>query len=230
MRSFPRHVFPLFPALLVAVLCLHFGMTLVYLMPLNPIALRIAPVVQRYMVPWFAQDWHLFAPNPINETRMLLVSCRLRQTNGTTVETAWVDVSTPLWDAQARQRFSAAAWLGRIQSHAVELYFDPSELLIALERHRTVDDSAVNHLADTIRSVQSMRRALATRVLARLGAAYCDRWYGAGQTVATRVGLLVLRFPRFSQRQLPDSDGQLRFYPFAWMPYERVDLFPSTSQ
>ena len=88
----------------------------------------------------------------------------------------------------------------------------------------------MNQLTDAIRTAQAARRALASRVLARLGAAYCDRWYGAGQTVATRVGLAVLRFPRFSQRQLPNTDGELRFYPFGWMPYERVSPLTGTSE
>lgn len=230
MHSFLHRALPLFPVLMVAVFGIHFAITLVYLMPLNPITLRIAPLVERYMAPWFVQNWRLFAPNPINETRMLLVTCRLRQADGTTVETTWVDVSTPLWDAQARQRFSVAAWLDRSQAHAVELYFDHNEVLAALERQRTPEDSAVKQLADAIRTAEGARRTLAIRVLARLGSAYCDRWYGMGRTVATRVSLAVLRFPRFSQRQLPDTDGEVRFYPFAWIPYERVSPLTDTSE
>lgn len=222
MRSIQRHIFPLCAGVAVVLLGIHFGMTLVYLMPLNPIKVRLAPAVERYMTPWFAQDWHLFAPDPIDETRMLLVSCRIRPGNGLTRETAWADVSTPLWSTQADQRFSAAAWLVRPQAHAVQLYFDQNEILAAIERHRTVERSSVNDLADAIRAAHDARRTLATHVLARLGAAYCDRWYGAGQTVATRAGLVVLRFPRFSQRQLPDNHGTLRLYPFAWLPYEPV--------
>jgi hypothetical protein len=230
MCSFSRYALPLLSTMLVIVLSVHFGMTLMYLAPFNPILLRIAPVVEGYMTPWFAQDWRLFAPDPINETRMLLVACRVRQTNGSTVETAWADVSTPLWEAQARQRFSSSALLIRPQMQAVQLYFDPGKVLPALERHRTVEDSEVNQLTDAIRAEWGARRILATRVLTRLSAAYCDRWYGVGQTVATRAGLAVLRFPRFSQRQLPDADGKWRFYPFAWMPYERVSSLSGTAK
>jgi hypothetical protein len=227
MRSFLHRMLPFYPGLLVTVLSVHCAMTLVYLMPLNPIVLRVAPLVERYMVPWFTQDWHLFAPDPINETRTLQISCRLQQVNGMTVETTWADVSTPLWDAQTSQRFSAAASLSRLQAQTVQFYLDRSEILAALDRHRMVENSAVNQLADAIRTAESGHRTLATRVLARLGAVYCDRWYGAGQTAATRVRLARLRFPRFSQRQLPDTEGELRYYTFDWMPYERVAPFAS---
>lgn len=230
MRSWLRHAFHFLPVVSVVTLIIHFGMTLAYLLPLNPIMLRIAPLVDGYMVPWFVQDWHLFAPDPINETQRLLVSCRLQQTNGLTVETPWMDVSTPLWDIQAHERFSAAAWLARPQSSAIQLYFDQSDLLTRLERHVSTDDSDGAHIADEIRLAADARRAFATHVLARLGSAYCDQWYGTGQTIATRLCLSVLRFPRFSQRQLPDTDGALHFYPFAWTPYERVSPLLGTSE
>jgi hypothetical protein len=202
-------------------LSLHFLLTLAYLMPLNPIKLRMAPLLERYMHPFFAQDWRLFAPDPISETRVLFLSCRLRQADGTAVETVWADVSTPWWDAQAHQRASAA-WLSRPQDYAVQRYFDRGELLAQLERHRTAHDSPLNRLATELQIAEDERRTLATRMLARLGTAYCERWYGEGRTTATRFCLAVLRFPRFSERQLPDSAGTLRYYPLEWLPYERV--------
>jgi hypothetical protein len=230
MRLFSHRALLLFSALLVMVLCVHFGMTLAYLTPLNPILLHIAPVVEGYMAPWFAQDWRLFAPHPIDETRKLMVSCRLQQADGRTVETAWADVSTPLWEAQTRQHFSSAAWLVRPQMQAVQIYLNPNETLNALELHRTMEDSEVNQLADALRSATEARRTFAIHILTRISAAYCDSWYGADRTMATRVGLAVLRFPRFSQRHLPDADGTWRFYSFEWMPYERVSPLSGASK
>jgi hypothetical protein len=212
--------------LLALVLSLHFGLTLIYLLPLNPITLRLAPLLDGYMTPLFTQDWRLFAPNPIDETRVLLLACRLRAAQGTTVETAWVDISTPLWAAQARQRFSPAAWLSRPQTLAIERYFNESEPMTLIQRQQQTPDPPMPHVADALQTAQQARRVLATHVLARLGAAYCDRWYGAGRTVATRMRLAVLRFPRFSRRQLPDSAGETRTYTFDWMPYEQVAPLP----
>ncbi|HEX5691991.1 MAG TPA: DUF5819 family protein [Roseiflexaceae bacterium] len=218
-----------FPGLIVVVLCVHFAMTLVYLMPLNPIVLRLAPAVERYMAPWFIQDWRLFAPNPIDETRVLLVKCRLRQPNGAIVETTWADTSTPLWEAAARQRFSAAAWINRLQAQTLQTYLDQGVVLPALERHSTKQDAALNELVDEIRQAERVRRDLAPRVFARLGAAYCDSWYGADQTIATQMRLARLRFPRFSQRHLPDTESEMHSYTFGWQPYERVTAVKDTT-
>jgi hypothetical protein len=217
-----RPLYPLRSALLAAValvLIRHFGTTLVYLAPINPGTLLIAPQVDSYMNPWFAQDWRLFAPDPIADTRTLLVECRLRGPDGRSAETAPADVSTPLWDALARQRFSPAASLARLQAHIVQLWLQKDEGLRRLEARQSPE---VNGLVEALRGAERPRRALAAHLLARLGAAYCDQRHGPGQTVATRVTLSILRFPRFSQRQLPDAAGETRIYPFEWMPYEPV--------
>ncbi|HEU4322074.1 MAG TPA: DUF5819 family protein [Roseiflexaceae bacterium] len=208
--------------LLAILVAAHFGITIGYLMPVNPITLQTAGAVDRYMNPLFAQDWHLFAPNPINDTRTLLISCRLRHADGSVEETAPADVSTPLWQAMARHRTSSAVWLSRLQAQAIQLYLYRDELLTRLEEHPEAQNPALSDLTASLRADQGRRQALATRLMARLGSAYCNRWYGQNQTVAIRVQLNILRFPRFSERHLPDTAGELRPYLFDWMPYEPV--------
>jgi hypothetical protein len=183
---------------LAGFLLAHVGITLLYLLPPNPIKLRLAPLLARVMHPFFAQDWRLFAPEPISDTRRLWLSCRLRQSDGATLETAWVDVTSPWWQAQTHNRFSPAAWLSRPQAYALQLYIEEDRI------------------------VQQQRRALGRRLLARLGAAYCDRRYGVGRTGASRFCLEVLRFPPFSQRYLDDSAGSRHWYRLEWLPYESV--------
>ena len=207
---------------LLALLSLHFGLTAAYLLPLNPIKLRLAPLLASYMQPFFAQDWQFFAPEPISETRLLFLSCRLRTADGASMETNWVDVTTPWWQAQAEWRFSPAAWLSRPQDYAVQRFFEQSEVLAQLERHRTARDSTLKELAAEVEMAERERHILARHLLTRLGAAYCERWYGAERTLASRFCLAVLRFPRFSARQLPDSAGTLHYYPLEWLPYEHV--------
>ncbi len=209
-------------SLVVLALSVHFGMTLIYLMPPNPISLRMAALVNGYMRPWFVQNWSLFAPHPISETRRLLVACRLRQDDGTTLETPWFDVSTPLWEAQARQHVSPAAPLFRLQAHTLQLATEQNEVLNALRHRDTGEDAELRRLVEALQAAEAPRQALATHLRARIGTAYCEHWYGMGRTHATRVALSVHRFPRFSQRHRPDAEGTIHLYPFAWMPYQPV--------
>ena len=67
MYSQHRHPSTTLAGLLAIVLGLHFVITLIYLMPLNPIKLRLAPLITGYMQPFFAQDWRFFAPEPISQ-------------------------------------------------------------------------------------------------------------------------------------------------------------------
>lgn len=50
-----------------------------------------------YLDPFFTQDWHLFAPNPPTTNERYLIQLRVRRRGETDVlETAWLDVTTPL--------------------------------------------------------------------------------------------------------------------------------------
>jgi hypothetical protein len=222
MRTCSQRIHALLAGVLAVVLSIHFGLTLIYLLPLNPITLRLAPLLDRYMTPFFAQNWRLFAPEPISETRILLLSCRLRQRNGRLIETAWADISTPLWEVQARQRFSPASWLARLQMHALQRFFAPGEPLFGLKPSQLEENPELHSLKAQLQAAEQARHAFAARVLARLGSAYCDRRYGAGLTVATGMRLAVLHVPPFSQRHKRDDPDEWRVYPVAWMSYERV--------
>ena len=39
---------------------------------------------------------------------------------------------------------------------------------------------------------------------------------------AVRMRLAVLKFPRFSRRDLPDAKGELTYYDFDWARYQPV--------
>jgi len=213
--------------LLHVVIGVHFCIHLLYLLPINPITLDIAPLVEDYMNPWFSQDWRLFGPDPITQTRTLLVACQLQPYHGLVVESAPVDESTPLWQAQARQRFSSAAWLARLHSNTIQLYLDQSDVRLQLERQRTVEESGLNQIIEEIQAEEALRHTLARRLLARLGAAHCDQRYGANRTIATHITLVTLPAPLFSQRHLPGVAGEAEAHSFGWMPYEPVALLES---
>src|ERR1043165_27054 len=82
--------------LLLMALALHFGATVVYLMPLNPLKLHFQRSLQKYIDPYFSQRWELFAPNPVVDSRRFLVSCRLHAPDGTDADSAWADITTPV--------------------------------------------------------------------------------------------------------------------------------------
>ncbi|XXX78200.1 DUF5819 family protein [Sorangium sp. So ce134] len=237
MRPYLRVLSTSAPALLAAALCFHFAMTLSYLTPQNPLKLRFARLIDGYMNPFFQQNWHLFAPDPITDTRLLMVACRLRRPDGGTTETEWTDITTPYWEAHLENRLGPATRVGRSVTGAARLIYsaDPTSLQMAkkLEERRArpqpggggpepPEEQVVDLLRGEVKKEQDAGFQLGKSVLERAGSAHCDSLYGPDRTAAVRMRMAVLRFPRFSRRDLPDAKGELSYYDLDWAPYQRV--------
>jgi hypothetical protein len=78
-----------------AVLAFHFAMTFLYVAPRNPISDHLDKVVDAYMIPYFAQDWKLFAPDLVETDRSLLVRAKVVDASGQERVTPWLDVTSP---------------------------------------------------------------------------------------------------------------------------------------
>jgi hypothetical protein len=85
-------------------------------------------------------------------------------------------------------------------------------------------------LRDEVKKEQDAGVQLGKSVLERAGSAHCDSLYGAGRTAAVRLRLAVLKFPRFSRRDLPDSKGELTYFDFDWAPYRPVAPLDATTE
>lgn len=221
MQALPRVLLHLVPVGLVLALVFHFGMTLLYLTPLNPIKLHLNQAVVNYISPFFVQNWHLFAPDPVKDSRVLMVSCRLRAADGTERITEWSDISTPLREARYHNRFTPADRLDRPQSSAVHTIFQKDDTLRLLEK-RPADTPEYQAMLDELRRVEQEKRERGFELLNRIASAHCDRLYGPGRTEQVRTRLAVLTFPRFSERHLPDSEGELSYVLMDWAPYQKV--------
>ena len=222
MHRLSRITVTVFPALLTLVLMFHFLMTLAYLTPLNPIKLYFQQANLAYMQPFFLQNWQLFAPNPVRDTRVLMVSCRIRDTDGTMTTTEWSDISTPLREASYDNRLVPADRLERLQTGATRIIFGQDEILVELQEHRSEADDEFNKMIDELAQEDEENRQAAIVVLNRIGSAQCDRLYGEDRTEEVRIRVALLEFPRFSQRHLPNEEGELSYVLFDWAPYERV--------
>ncbi len=112
----PEKVLRVLPAALIGVLAMHFAMTMAYLTPLNPVKLRLMPVVEGYIRPFFEQRWTLFAPDVEAMTRYVLVSCRGEDAQGVVQEQPWVNITLPLHELKQRYRLTPADRLDRAQT------------------------------------------------------------------------------------------------------------------
>lgn len=206
--------------------CIHFVMTALYVMPLNPIKMLASPVVTAYIQPLFTQNWHLFAPDPIDESRILTVACKAKDSLGansaTPKESEWHDASTLLRKQFQRNRISAAERLNRVQSTSIQVTMGMDDLVLQLARKRTPYESDYNKALDKMLDLEQESRKQAQVVLYRVASWTCGQLYGNEAVSEVRFRIVTHRFPRFSQRLKPDTEGEISAMEFGWQPFQYV--------
>lgn len=200
--------------LALAALTFHFGMTLLYLTPTNPIRMAVAGPVESYMLPWFEQRWELFAPSPVGPSRFLLVACRTREDE---VDPPWHDLSSALLEAKYRYRITPADRLQRAVQAATGMIFPAKRPLV--DKMRTRPGDFQEDLA-RIDEVEGSRRQVGERVVARLASADCDRRHGEGRTIAVRGRIVLRESPPYSRRTEDDRAGEVKVVDLDWQPYQ----------
>lgn len=191
---------------------LYVANTFLYLTPPNPVKLALIPVIYALEQPYFAQNWHLFAPNPIKSNFVLAVRCRLSEG----ALTPWHDPVTPLLAAHHRNRLSPMGKVLRVPQHAIFAFLgrntDEWRPLVCKQKSnlptcRGPDPVAQKH------------RDLGKFMLYRLGSAACDSLVGSGRTTAVQIRILLHRPPPFSQRHLPSEAGFATYLTLPWLPH-----------
>lgn len=218
---FKRLALHVLPPALLAVLVGHFTMTLLYLMPVNPIKLRVERVVGGYIEPFFAQNWSLFAPDPLVDTRDLLVSCRVAAPEAR--ETPWMNVTAPVRKLKQESILSPAERIDRVQMAGMYLAFQPEDIE---SRHiHEAQEDVSEEVQTALEAVLAKRRAdrdTGVRLMNRIASAACDQRFGSGATSAVRVQVIITKPPPFSRRFAPVSTGKKFHTEFDWAPVEHV--------
>ncbi|MFJ7181075.1 DUF5819 family protein [Streptomyces massasporeus] len=201
----------------------HFTMTALHHTPFNPIREKHDDKIRAYMAPYFQQDWHLFAPEPVSEDSGYLVRAQVEKPDGSVETTQWADVTTPHIDKVQRQRF----WPSRVERLApgvrqrLEGWRDAD--LDALRREK---DPAAPKKTDVNSETALLDPPLAPGELAARDSALLfvravassearALWGDGVREVQVRV--VVNKFPRFSQRSVRTNKGEVSYYDVAWM-------------
>lgn len=103
------------------ILLFHFAVIFLYLTPTNPIKLRLWTEIHTYVHPLFAQNWKLFAPEPIAENQIVMVRARTRdRATGELGHSAWLDITSPVMTQIHRHRIGPMSKLARPFSGIIE--------------------------------------------------------------------------------------------------------------
>ncbi|MGH9885569.1 MAG: DUF5819 family protein, partial [bacterium] len=150
------------PAVLGGVLVLHFAMTCLYLSPLNPIKIALLEYVSEYMQPFFQQRWDLFAPNPLVDTRMLLISCRIKNDRGELEERPWSNMSAPFRAQKQRYRLTPADRIDRAHMASIHLLYEKPDALADKLLNTPDDTPEYKHAIELIELDRKAQQELGT--------------------------------------------------------------------
>ncbi|ARQ69806.1 DUF5819 family protein [Streptomyces marincola] len=71
----------------------HLAMVFLFVAPSNTVSEEHGDTVRGYMYPEFEQNWKLFAPNPLQRNEGLSVRAEVREADGSTRVTDWIDLT-----------------------------------------------------------------------------------------------------------------------------------------
>ena len=197
------------PLVSVVFIC-HFSMVGLYLLPLNPLKLAYNTQVMGYINPLFTQNWHLFAPNPVDTSMSLVGKCR-----GAGVDTPWFDVTYGITERLGPRAFaSSLSSVLHLQLSLARQYLFGFVELEPLLQELCLDQPTVDYCRMQRASTDAVREE-AKQALVRLVTDLCvDSDLRAVDSVYVRI--VDLEFPRFSERHLPDTAGTAHYVDIEW--------------
>lgn len=207
--------------MLIGALVVHFAFTLAFLTTLNPLKVRALPLINAYMVPLFEQRWELFAPDPMVDTRYLLVGCRTQDPAGGLQEKPFTNMTAAFRELKHRYRVTPADRLERAQFAPIHMMMGEQDALAKKVIEKT-EDETFKRARELIEESRMEKGKAGVRLLARVASAECDRLYGRGAAREVRVRMVIVKAPPFSKRHLPTEQGETQYIDFPWAPYEEV--------
>lgn len=186
----------------------HFALLQINNMPLSPLKLHSENLLSRYINPFFTQRWNFFAPTPPTEDEWVVARARYRAPEGEVV-TPWINISQPLIDAIAGNRWTplflveiglsnaANALLNRLETDPRTSVSRAGKTYLAARIPEDVDPGDLAYIRRT--------------ALASLEIAFPNR-----RLEGVQVGLMEYRYPRFTQRVAKVSGEPPALMPAPW--------------
>jgi hypothetical protein len=160
---------------MLAWLALHFAMTILYVMPSNPLKESVRPLLNMTIGLFFQQNWSLFAPNPATSTTTLLVKPMTEDESKhiqfIQARSNWYDVSMPFYHEFQRNRFTAYDRLERPIANTAMLYLSGGqELAPWVTECKQGDKEACDHVTKALKAAQPAAAA----ELVKIASSYCN--------------------------------------------------------
>jgi hypothetical protein len=207
-----RFVLVAFGALALLACLFHATMSVLFVLPPNPISDELRPVVVGYTHPLFEQYWNVFAPTPIDSD--MSIYARAKRAGASDVHaTPWVDVSAPLLAAVRANRLSLYSTLKVAQM----------TLAVAAK-----NDKVLGRRKLSLAEQRSMRdphhRPIVIEAIARLALYVAhDALLASGPADEVQIALIQHEYPRFTHRfDRDDPHKGDTIFEYGWLPTQEM--------
>jgi Family of unknown function (DUF5819) len=199
-------------------LVFHFAIIEIWNLPMNPISLDLQAKTRWYARTYFMQNWNFFAPQPIDRSEGLIARARLESHHGLARTTAWLDVSAPLTQAVADDRFTSLGLVELLLSNSVTNFVNTA----AKDPDATVTRKGTKFYKQliplTVDPIDSM-------ILMRTAAAAIANADPDQRFSEIQVGTYTDVFPRFTERFHDDDGKHTTWILLPWQPFPKVAPF-----
>lgn len=177
----------------------HFFVIFINQMPANPVQYQLYSLSSKYMFPFFGQDWHLFAPNPIN-SNIIVVARGYGTPSNRFHRTKWIDLTDGLIRAVQQNRFTSV--------QLTEFLVTTDTMDLAKNLTVTANGQSLNHI-EVKRRAQMAVQSPEAQVLIRYATTVLKADYPQAHFHKIQLALIVSVPPDFLQRVKPDSSSKV---------------------
>ncbi|MBT2492804.1 hypothetical protein J7E96_30705 [Streptomyces sp. ISL-96] len=193
-----------------ALLGLHFAAAAFSQMPLTPMKIRYFDEVAAYLEPYSAQNWMLFAPDPVSENRGILARARCRDGS----VTSFHDVTTKYIAAAQSSRFFPPHMSRLVSGNMQQLSGSDPVLARLRESERAKKKTELPLMPYEKTSQDEALRFVSRYALTQLPARVCGDDAPPEQV---QVRMYIEKLPPWSQRHNPAAEGKLDAYDMDWL-------------
>ncbi|MEV7419708.1 DUF5819 family protein [Streptomyces sp. NPDC089919] len=152
-----------------ALLGLHFAIAAFSQMPITPLKLRYFPRAAAYLEPYFAQNWMLFAPDPLSDDRGVLARARCADRT----ETPYYDVTSRYIQSAQSSRFFPSRMSRLVTGNVQQLTGGDPVLSRLREAEKAKKKKPLPLMPQEKTSQEEARRFLARYALTQLPTGAC---------------------------------------------------------
>ncbi|GAB3802707.1 DUF5819 family protein [Virgibacillus kimchii] len=194
----------------------HFSMVFLHAAPINPVKTSNLSTIERYIYPFFSQNWQLFAPDPVNVNTNILVQYKTQ--DGEVSD--WHNISKMLINANRKNPISAYSKASRIPTGIYHGVFSENELIS--EYSDTVDNTEFKENVDTEKIEDRKKKQV--DILYRFVSSSIPLISDAEiKEVNTRI--VNINPVPFSERFNKNYEVESEYVEFGWRSYTQVTSF-----